>query len=71
MIHALVIFQYDKTGGWRVRDFEPINAEIRPLPLHQFSFIHGGKLLGVCGTFRHQPRRGTWCKHPHKELIHA
>jgi hypothetical protein len=69
--HALVIFEFQKSTGWRVHDFEEIGHAKRPLPLNQFSINKGDSLLGICGTFSRMPRRGRWCKRPDQELIHA
>jgi hypothetical protein len=71
--HGLVLFQLHPAGGWRVFDTCPIDGTVRPLPLSRISVNHapGHLLLGVCGTFRRRLRRGTWCKRPHEEIIHA
>lgn len=71
--HGLVLFQLHDTGGWRVFDACIVDQTSRPLPLSSISVNHapGHMLLGVYGTFRRPLRRGTWCKRPHKEILHA
>lgn len=65
MTPAMVIFEYNKVGGWRVHsaiDLEGMTY-LRP------HAMHAGGLLSICGNFRRKLRRGTWCKRPHEELI--
>jgi len=73
LFHGLVLFQRHPVGGWRVFDAEKCCEQLRPKPLHKFFINHptGHQLLGVYGTFGRTLRRGTWCKRPHKEIVHA
>jgi hypothetical protein len=68
MIPALVIFEYNSIGGWRV-----VSALELPQdhPITRPHANHAGGMLGLFGNFQRRLRRGTWCKRPHKELAHA
>jgi hypothetical protein len=66
MILAMVIFEYNQVGGWRVHSSLDLAGMTHMRP----HVIHAGGLLSVCGNFRRKLRRGTWCKRPHKELAY-
>jgi hypothetical protein len=73
---GLVTFEYTR-NGWRVVDYEESQFAIRPLPLSSmwvFSctpFSKPNSVLVIYGTFHRRPRRNTYCKRPHKEIVHA
>jgi hypothetical protein len=67
MIPAIVIFEYNRTGGWRVVSALDLPGQ----PIKRPLAMHTGGLLSLCGNFNRKLRRGTWCKRPHKELAHA
>jgi hypothetical protein len=63
---ALVIFEHNPVGGWRV-----VSSLSLPVdhPIQRPLANHAGGLLGLMGNFRRKLRRGTWCKRPHEELL--
>jgi hypothetical protein len=64
MTLAMVIFEYNQVGGWRVHS----SLELAGMTHMRAHAMHAGGLRSGC-NFRRTLRRGLWCKRPHEELV--
>jgi hypothetical protein len=67
---GLVHFVYTP-NGWKVSGVHEYGYAVRPFQLTQMRIRHGAKTLTIEGTFHRRPRLHTFCKRPHKEIVHA
>lgn len=63
---GIVNFTYHNPHGWRVT-----RAEWNVLAPARFIAGRESGTLVVQGHFKRQLRAGTYCKRPHKEIVHA
>lgn len=68
--YGLVEFRLT-SNGWRVVRCVESGPCIQPLPLHHIKVGRWQDILIIEGTFHRRPRLHTFCKRPHKEIVHA